>query len=134
MANLEAIQTAIVQKLLNTAAITAIVSTRIYDGYNQGTATGFPRICVSYVASSERPVNGVHHHSFLLSFFDDDRGVMAVIELAGLVRAALHNTQLTMTGWKCHWIRETGARMVGIEPGEVAHFAADYLVTVSAVS
>jgi len=131
MATTSNIQKAIVAALKADNAVKAIVSTRVHDGYQPGETSTYPRINVTWLASGPKSRSTAQDHFFRVSCFDDDRDVLATINLANAVRDVLHDTQLLATGYRCLWIQETDFRVVGVDPSGVAHSASDYRVSVS---
>lgn len=136
MATREYIQRAIVAALKNNASIAAKVSARVYSLWSPGNGTTYPKILVGFIASQEpaEQSGGMEVHMYQVSVFTANRDVMEAAEIGALVKAVLHAGTLSMTGWKNHWNRETGARIVGIDDTGIAHYAADYLIAVTATS
>lgn len=125
------IQKAVVAALKADSAVAAIVGTRVHDGYQPGETSTYPRVNVTWLASGPKSRSTAQDHFFRVSCFDDDRNVLAALNLANAVRDVLHDTQLSVTGYRCLWIQETDFRVVGIDPAGVAHAASDYRVSVS---
>lgn len=99
------LQEAVVTALRSNTAVDALVAKRVYDfvpGTEPGNTAKFP--CISFGESSSRPYEESDcidstEHSFTIYCWSRTAGYPECKRMAAAVRAALHDADLTVTGF-----------------------------------
>ena len=109
MADYPDISKALFEKLTGTGAVTALVSTRIYDQY---VPLGIARPYVVFYHAGGGPGNTVPRETidtvFRVEAVGEDNPTTKAVFNA--VFAALHGQTLTISGWSNYWTKVDGVR------------------------
>ena len=118
---------AIRNKLLGNAALSAVVGARVYNLWRPGVDATYPRIDFGQISSNTNE-NRIHESFWQFSIYDDDRDAINCLQISHLLEAALDWTNYAATGFEVHWCEKLNGRMVGIDDGDIAHWADDYMI------
>ena len=127
MATQSAIYQGILSKLTGTAAVTALVGTRIVSLFSRGTVNTYPFLAFGMITENEPGESGLRQQRWQFSACAGARGMATAQDILEAVKGALHYGTLTITGWTVYETRLISTRTAGGGPdSEYALAHADY--------